>query len=59
MVAVKFLRHEGLDLREGVEPFEEGGGFVAGLHFLVELLADFVRELGDFSDGFHRLFFSF
>ena len=39
----------GADLGERVEPFEDGFGLLAVLQTTIELLAEGVRETGDFS----------
>jgi len=41
--------HEGLDLRQGVEPLDEALGWFGVAEALIELFSDFVGEAGDFS----------
>jgi hypothetical protein len=53
--AFEFLVQELADFREGVEPLNELGSLLAVLKAEVEVLAQGVRETGDFSSAGHTL----
>ena len=53
--AVEVFGEDGLDFREGVEPLDEVHAGFAVVEALVELVAEVVREAGDFAGAFHRL----
>jgi hypothetical protein len=44
---------DGLSLVEGVEPFDEGFGWLAGFEALVELVAKSARTVCDFAVASH------
>ena len=48
-VAFKVFFEDGLDFREGIEPFEDGFTFFAVLKTAIELFTDVMRETSDFS----------
>jgi hypothetical protein len=56
-LAVKLRRHDGSDLRQGVEPCHDLFAWLAVLQAAVDLLADGLREPCDFSISGHRIFF--
>ena len=53
--AVEMFGEEGLDFGEGVEPLDEFHAGCAAVEALVELVAELVRETGDFAGAFHGL----
>ena len=53
--AGEMLGEEGLDFGEGVEPLNEFHAGFAVVEALVELVAELVRETGDFAGAFHDI----
>ena len=53
--AVEVFGEDGLDFGEGVEPLDEVHAGFAVVEALVELVAEVVREAGDFAGAFHKI----
>ena len=54
--AGEMFGEDGLDFGEGVEPLDEVNAGFAVVETLVELVAEVVRETGDFAGAFHIIF---